>query len=408
MGHERIARVADHLIDSGPQVGKLSAKLRSMVHSPGQHFDLIEFSGFEETMTSKYAETGLLHWHRQDPEWTCGQRGGLGDQQGHILCDEHGASKGSLFCAMAYFFEHFAHDALLEEFPKPKSPINTPNKLVALEKIPANEQTPAHYLKWLVILVGDLHQPLHWLHEHNHGKDVKVRYKDAEYSLLQFWEEYLPNHLHVSMDHFVSDKDFGVHSKAWAHKLPTELFREWAKEVAANVCSDVYAPMTVNHADGTRIESPFTLTDELFEKWVKLAEDLLQVAGERLTFVLTELIEHKRHKDAHKEGRALPTRNVAVDVEKKNIKKDTMTKDEKIAAIKVKKSTHGKSSSQVKDNDISEWFKQLKLEQRRRMRSNAWYNVVIAAVLVPSLLYAFHWHERIGGGSLWKIAKEKM
>jgi len=398
MGHERIARVAEHLL-----VGKSKDQVRSMMH-----IDLPDMVNWEETMTKKYPETGLLHWHRQDPEWKCDQRGGLGDKQGHIACDEHGASKGSLFCAMAYFFEHFAHDALLKEFPEPKAPINTPTSLVALEKIPANEQTPANYLKWLVILVGDLHQPLHWLHDHSHGKDVMIRYKDAEYTLLQFWEDYLPNHLHVSMDSFISEKDFGVHAKVWAHKLPTELFREWAKEVAEKLCSEVYAPMTVNHADGTRVESPFTLTDDLFEKWVKIAEDLLQLSGERLAFVLNEIIEHKRHKDAHKDGRGLPTKKVAVDVEKKAV----VTKEEKNKAKEVKKNTasakEGRKNPVFSDNDISKWIKELKIEEKRRSRSNALYNGCIAAVLVPLLLYAYHWHEKIGGGSLWKIAKEKM
>merc|ERR1712146_324885 len=78
---------------------------------------------------------------------------------------------------------------------------------------------------------------------------------------------------------------------------------------------EVYAPMTVNHADGTRVDNPFTLSDELFEKWVKMAEDLLQVSGERVGFVLNDILEHKRHKEAAKDGRALPSRKV-VTVEK--------------------------------------------------------------------------------------------
>merc|ERR1719210_2851002 len=114
-------------------------------------------------MTKSYPETDTLHWHHQDPEWTCGGRGGLGDKEGHVRCDGHGAENGSLFCALAFFFEHFAHDALLKEFPKPKEPIGTPASLQALEKVPTSDQTPSNFLRWLVILVGDLHQPLHWL-----------------------------------------------------------------------------------------------------------------------------------------------------------------------------------------------------------------------------------------------------
>jgi hypothetical protein len=277
-----------------------------------------------------------------------------------------------------------------------------------LEGIPASEQTPADYLKWIVILVGDLHQPLHWLKDHDHGKDVKIRYKDTEYTLQQFWEDYLPNHLEQTRDAFIDEKVFSVHAKVWAHKLPTELFRDWAAEVAEKLCTDVYAPMTVNHADGRRVESPFTLNDELFEKWVKMAEELLQLSGERLAFVLNEIIEHKRHKEAGREGRGLPTKRVAVDVEKKA----AVTKEEKDKAKEVKKNTaenkEKRSSKLFDDNELSKWIKELKIEEKRRSRSNALYNGAIAAVLVPLLLYAYHWHEKIGGGSLWKIAKEKM
>merc|ERR1719195_2220605 len=42
----------------------------------------------------------------------------------------------------------------------------------------------------------------------------------------------------------------------------------------------------------------------------------MQVAGERLAFVLNEIIEHKRHKEAHAHGRGLPSRKVAVGTEK--------------------------------------------------------------------------------------------
>merc|ERR1719487_1055145 len=135
------------------------------------HSDVIDVASFEQLMTKEHPATETLHWHRQDPEWTCGERGGLGDKGGHVRCDSHGAQNGSLFCALAYFFEHSAHDALLQEFPEPKEPIGTPQSLEELKKVPSKFQDKSFYLRWLAILVGDLHQPLHWLHEHSYGKD---------------------------------------------------------------------------------------------------------------------------------------------------------------------------------------------------------------------------------------------
>jgi len=318
--------------------------------------------------------------------------------------------------ALAFFFEHFAHDALLKEFPAPAEPIGTPETLPLLQNVPENMRNPANFLKWLVILVGDLHQPLHWLHEHDYGKDIKIRYEEQTYTLLDFWENYLPKHLkhklETGVQPFEMDKDYGQHSKVWAHKSPTELFRDWAKEVAARVCVDVYAPMTVNHADGTRVENPFTLTDERFEQWVKLAEELLQLAGERLGFVLNEIIEHKRHKEAQKDGRALPSRKVAVVVENK-----AADDPQGVKAAEAVAHTKGTWSSKGAANripmpmmtggkpDIALWYKTLKVEERSRTRNTALYNLCVACILVPLLLFVFRWHLSIGGGNLFSLAK---
>merc|ERR1712125_85350 len=104
----------------------------------------------------------------------------------------------------------------------------------------------------------------------------------------------------------------GSLASGWGKLAPTELFREWARDSAEKLCTEVYAPMTVNHADGTRIDSPFNLTESLFNEWVTMAEEFIALGGERLPFILNEIIEHKRHKDAHKDGRGLPSRKVAV------------------------------------------------------------------------------------------------
>ena len=98
--------------------GKKRERVQKMMHG-----DLLEFNDWEELMLKKYPKTQVLHEQRQNPEWTCSAGTGgellsrIGDRDGHLRCDERGAETGSLFCALAYFFEQFAHDALLEEYP---------------------------------------------------------------------------------------------------------------------------------------------------------------------------------------------------------------------------------------------------------------------------------------------------
>jgi len=292
LGHERIAKIAESLLK-----GKRKDQVRSLMHG-----DLVDFGDWEKKMTSRHPETDVLHWHHQEPEWTCMST--LGEHE-HLRCDHaNSAEKGSLFCALAFFFEHFAHDALLREFPEPTEPINTPKELPALQKVTSVELTPAHYLRWLAVLVGDLHQPLHWLRQHEYGKKINVLYKGKTYTLLQFWEEEIPKHLAPPPSASTLQEEYEEGERKWGLHLPTELFRTWAKESAEVVCSQVYQAMEVNHADGSRkIDDNYQLSDEVLARWVKIANDFTTHAGERLAFVLLDILEHKRHKAGHHEGR---------------------------------------------------------------------------------------------------------
>lgn len=351
-GHERIARVANELMQ-----GKHKDQIRTMLHG-----DLIALSDWEKTMTKKLPETDALHWHRQEPEWTCAglsskaapDQQHLGDKGGHIKCDGHGAESGSLFCALAWFFEHFAHDALLNEYPKPEVPIGTPKTLSVLAKVPTSEQKPSHYLRWLSILIGDLHQPLHWLREKNYGRDIKVIYKEEEYTLLSFWEDYLPRQLAPMQSSSALKAESMTKHFSIRHKLPTELFRDWAKETAETVCNKVYGAMEINHADGTRqIDNPFKLSEEMYQEWLGIASTLTTQGGIRLAFVLQDIIEHKKHKAALKDGRGRHHR-------KKNWKASLGT------------------------------------------------NAAVAAVVVPLLLLGFRTHLNAGGPSLRRLMGQHM
>lgn len=386
-GHERISRIAEGML-----VGKHRDQIRTLMHS-----DVVEVSDWEQKMTAKYPATDRLHWHHQDPEWTCEGRGGLGDKGGHVRCDGAGAESGSLFCAMAYFWEHFAEESLLEEFPKPEEPIFTPKSLQVLDKIPASEMKPSNFLRWLVILVGDLHQPLHWLRQHGYGADVIVRYKGHESTLLKFWEEYIPRNLPGLKvgTHPEHDKEYEVQHRAWAMKTPTELWRTWAKESAKMLCMQIYAPMTVNHADGTRVESPFEIPDNLYNSWSKLAEDRLMWAGERVAYILNEIVEHRRHKDAHAQGRGLPSRKLAIGLEKVNgaVVAASAPSTTIVAGGGGVDRVPAPSMGKIDPNLL---YRQLVVEERRRSWSNFGYNAGIAAVLVPLLLIGFNMHEKHG------------
>lgn len=262
-------------------------------------------------MTKQYPDTDAIHWHRQEVEWTCSavKRGQelkqVGDGTGHIRCNGPGAKSGSLFCALAYFFEHFAHDALLKEFPSPKDPIETPTTLPALSKLPSRDLWPSRYLRWLAVLVGDS-QPLHWMSQHSYGKDIKIAYQNKTYTLLSFWEQYIPQNLPDMPTPKSMTTQFEARQPQWWQNMPTELFREWGKETSQALCDEIYAALEVPMDDGSRginTAVPFQLSEEMYQRWRKLAMDLTTLAGERLAFVFLDILEHQQHKAMYKEGR---------------------------------------------------------------------------------------------------------
>lgn len=346
--HERILRISNHLLK-----GRKNDQVRHLLHG-----DIIGIASWEQEMTSKHPETDALHWHRQDltgksTEWSCASLSKAADV-GHIQCDANGV-QGSLFCALAFFFEHFAHDALLKEFPKPKEPINTPQALAALGKFKPQDLGKTEYLKWMMLLLGDLHQPLHWMRQYGYGRDLKVRFKGDEFTLLAFWEEVIPKHLPALVFNKAMDKQYQERAPKWWDKMPTELFRDWAKETAETVCGQVYSAMEEVGPHGTlRINNPFEVSEELFNRWVQLANDFVTLAGQRTAFILSDILEHRRHKSAAKDGRG----------------------------------HHG--------------------FRKTRWTSNLLKNVFIASVVVPVWVLALRWHERAGSASILRLFREHL
>eukprot|EP00931_Biecheleriopsis_adriatica_P102263 TRINITY_DN77255_c0_g1_i1.p1 TRINITY_DN77255_c0_g1~~TRINITY_DN77255_c0_g1_i1.p1 ORF type:complete len:434 (+),score=91.63 TRINITY_DN77255_c0_g1_i1:74-1375(+) len=391
-GHERLNRIAQSLLH-----GKHADQIRTMMHA-----DVIDVADWETKLKARYPETDVLHWHHQSPEWNCGQVGA--EKTEHIRCDGHGAESGSLFCALAFFFEHFADSMVLKEYPEPKVPIDTPKQIAALQKVNMDDlydgkkrknTEAAHYLRWLTTLVGDLHQPLHWLAENKFGSDVRVVYKGDEYTLLQFWEDFMPKNLPDIPPMSELDLEYKAQYHSWGHRLPPELFREWAGEMSAKVCQEVYAPMFTNHADGSRtIESPFDITQETFLKWQALANQLIQEGGERLALVFLDIIEHKRHKAAAKDGRGLLPPLLTPSEPAQRVDKTILSagahRSEYTIPAPVKEKGHSNPKSQLK------LLVGLHRARRRRAWTNLCTNAAIAAVVVPLLVAGLHTHSRMG------------
>lgn len=348
VGHEHIARMAESYLTP-----KERLSIKSMMKGT-----LEEFAGWEGLMTKKHPSAAVIHWHRQSPEWSC--KDSSRPAVATLRCKE-GSGRGpyedddSLFCALAYLFEHFAHDALLREYPAPREPINAPKELKPLAKVyKASSNYAASYLKWLVILLGDLHQPLHWLRDNEYGRNIIVEVDKQStdvvtkksMSLLDFWEVELPRRIvekdkgsapsaskhHSSVPAFTKEQLL-ENVKARKDTQPAVLFRDWGKGVSMDVCNEIYVPL----AGRENSSNPVVINVELAQRWQNFAERTMRVAGERIAYVLRDILVHRKHKMHENQGRG---------------------------------SFHHK---------VSPW-------------KNLFYNVVIGAILVPMLLVGLIWH----------------
>lgn len=291
-GHSRIARMVQSILND-----KQKRKIQKAMNG-----SLPEFANWESKLIQKYRGTEVINFHRQQPEWSCQDALHLGDKGGRVRCEtsQGGAEEDSLFCTMVYFFEHFAHDALLSDFPAPNPAIDGPKNVPPLGKVAPEDMKPSRLLRGLVSLIGDLHQPLHWLRERKYGEEIAIKFRGKDFTLLSLFEDYIPQHLPFPPTEADLQKQYAEQSPAWWNKRPTLLFREWSEEVAQVLCKEVYAPLGALPQPGEQLDLP----EARFQLWVSLAQNMTTWASLRTAFVLSDVLEHYKHKQlAHKEGR---------------------------------------------------------------------------------------------------------
>jgi len=303
LGHHRIAVVADTLL-TGSASRRIESKLKGT---------LLDHHDWERTMLKKYPSIEPLHFHHQVPEWTCNL---MLQQDSVVRCNNTVAEEGSLVCALSYFYDRYSHDPLVLAYPRSKLAADMPTLIKVLSPISETDQTSFNELRWMIMLIGDMHQPLHILREYNYGKDVKVVYKDKEYTLYSFFEEELPKHLPQQIDEKRARSGFDKMKKQFVRSRAFELFSRWSRETGLGLCGQVYARLAgietarIRDNEGLAKElaskwkndAPFVITDELFEHFKKTVDDLTLIAGARVAAVLHDVLLHEDHRHAENHG----------------------------------------------------------------------------------------------------------
>lgn len=164
--------------------------------------------------------------------------------------------------------------------------------------------TDADCLKFLINLIGDMHQPMHFGSEStNSGKDITVLFRGKKMSLYDFWDKELAATV-------IKDSP-GFWWGGWTHVQRTRaeyekdserfkkdgiaMFAEWADESARFACENVYRDPTtgkdiMTEMDGVHI---FHINDHLFETWKREMLSKMLVAGARTAIVLNSILQHR-------------------------------------------------------------------------------------------------------------------
>jgi len=268
----------------------------------------VDFAGFERTIASEYPESKRCHFQRGD--WPCPFRA---QKLKPVSCRGQEAIH-SLLCSTAATFEKFAHHSLLEEYPRNEF-ILLPDRRDAdfwstfTRAYGTTLKSTARELRWLAALIGDLHQPLHFSlgsGAEPPAQNLTVRFEGKGYTLLEFWEDYLPKAIdgkHMDEDTKSYRKFIVTHAKQAEHfdsKHPSDLFGDWAKESAQIACEKIYKQLPAPNSEGA-----IELSETLVQQWQTEARRQFLVAGHHLAFVLELLVKHGKQAESHRHGRGL-------------------------------------------------------------------------------------------------------
>jgi hypothetical protein len=269
--------------------------------------DVADVAAWAHKVNEKFPWTSALHFQTQ-PDNQCSVSV-TGDNCEGNLC---------LLPALKYFFAHLTGDTGPEL------------KLKGGVKF-----TDADALKYLINLIGDLHQPMHLgFQSHKSGKEIQVEYRGKTMDLFTFMDsgiaaEVLQNENQFWWSGWTNVREeraeYAEDQATWK-RLGADSFDKWANETARIVCDSVENRPTSKTPLGKRGDKVH-VDRSLYEAWRRdvVLKQILR-AGGRLAIVLNGILDTRKAK--LKEGTAHE------DLEEKL---PTEEEDEEVATRKAKK-----------------------------------------------------------------------
>mmetsp|Transcript_13355 Transcript_13355/g.30457 ORF Transcript_13355/g.30457 Transcript_13355/m.30457 type:complete len:379 (+) Transcript_13355:51-1187(+) len=265
-GHEAIGMITMSALENGPV-----HEVKHLMHGK----DAVDVAAWAHKVNAKpkFAWTKALHFQVQ-PTWACGS-----------LSSEGCVENRCLLKALRYFYGE------LVQAPNPADHIDWGETSL----------TDADKVKFLINLIGDMHQPLHLGFAGNDcGRNLTVQFRGKTTTLFDFWDTEMTQAImkdspgfwwggwtHVQRTRSEYEKD----SRAW-EKEGVAMFDRWADENLKSTCEDIYRE-PVTHRNITAEIAPVRITERMYESWKQELLSKMLVAGARTAIVLNSILQHR-------------------------------------------------------------------------------------------------------------------
>jgi len=178
--------------------------------------------------------------------------------------------------------------------------VNKP--MVEIDWGPGIKLTDADCVKYLINLLGDLHQPLHFGVAGAEGENLTVNFRGKMHSMYAIWDAEITQATikespafwwggwtHVQRTRIEYERD----GARWTKDGVLE-FERWANESADYLCEHVYRHPTTGKDLLPELQSgSFRLSEDLFQTWKREMLSKMLVAGARTAIVLNSVLQHR-------------------------------------------------------------------------------------------------------------------
>lgn len=249
--------------------------------------DASDVAGWGHQVHDTYPDTARLHFQvHEDSDGFCGERRSAKCQDNICLLEA---------------IKHFYGKVLSDEGRRIEYPVIDYNKVAKGIKF-----SDADFLKMLINLIGDLHQPMHVGYaQDDNGRKVQVKFRGQTMSLYDVWDKAISEAVRTEESNYwlggwthvrAVSSEWDFDKRKWKEDGAFKSFDRWMEEAVQFSCKKAYThPLTGQKLAGPDAEGsePVEIDEAAYQEWRHLWLRQILIAGERTAIVLNDILDNK-------------------------------------------------------------------------------------------------------------------